>query len=117
MSDELVPEDEAEIQEVGKDGEGDAIVRRESPFFSFRYFYGSMTSSGGVTRVTAREQRFEDGKLEHEELEATLPATVYATAAAETQKAVASQMRRLWSAWTPLLLPWLPGPGRDDEER
>jgi hypothetical protein len=117
MSDDLVPGDKVEIQSAEEDDAQTAIATRESPFFSFRYFYGSMTSSGGVTRVTAREQRFEDGKLEHEELEATLPATVYATAAAEAQEAVASQMRALWSAWTPLLLPWLAGPKRDDEPR
>lgn len=46
--------------------------RPRSPWLSFRYAYRSVTADDKQAHLVAREARFEDGKLETEELEATL---------------------------------------------
>ncbi|MGH8475607.1 MAG: hypothetical protein ACRERV_01595 [Methylococcales bacterium] len=46
-------------------------------FFSFRYSYREMSSSGGKTHVRGQNYRYEDGKLSSEHFEGTADGNVY----------------------------------------
>lgn len=72
--------------------------------FSFRYSYREVTLSGGTTRIRSREYRFEDGKLQSEEFDATTDGPVYHNAVKTAQDLVANQVSsfgRLFSALLP----------------
>lgn len=74
-------------------------------FFSFRYGYRSMTSIGGKTHFKARDVRFEDGKIEAEEIEGTMDESAYNRAAGELQRSFFDQLS---SFLRPFLLPFGP---------
>lgn len=113
MSRDLTQRGEGAIVEEGDRGE---LAPRREGSFSFRYSYRSITSVGGKTHVHAKEQRFEEGKLETEEIEATVDGSVYEEAADRAGRAFVDQMGLLWSAWSSLLQPFLPPRGDDDDD-
>jgi len=63
-----------------------------SPFLSFRYSYGSIYSDGINTHVKAKERRFENGKIESEDFEATMNQSVYNQVAKEMHRYLAMQV-------------------------
>jgi len=80
----------AELQRAAK---GDVTaVHPSGGGFSFRYSYREVTLSGGTTRIRSREHRFEDGKLQSEEFDATTDGAVYHDAVKVTQDLVTNQV-------------------------
>jgi hypothetical protein len=76
--------------------------------FSFRYSYREVTLSGGTTRIRSREHRFEDGKLQSEEFDATTDGAVYHDAVKTAQDLVTNQVNsfvKLFSAFLPFSRP------------
>jgi hypothetical protein len=86
----------------------------ESGFTSYRYSYRSVTTDGRRTHVTAREQRFRNGKLETEEFEGTTDAAAYTNTLSRMQRTMQEMMtRQLEMIFRPFSL-FLPG---GDEEK
>ena len=74
-------------------------------FFSFTYSHREISQSGGRTRIQARDYRFQNGKLESEEFDATLDGSVYDNAIEAAQELAMAQTRnylQLFSAFLPL---------------
>jgi hypothetical protein len=94
-------------------------VRRMTPspkngFISYRYSYRSVTTDGRKTHVTAREQRFRNGKLETEEFEGTTDADAYTNTVSRTHRTMQEMMtRQMEMIFRPFSL-FLPG---GDEEK
>ena len=83
-----------------------------NPFFSFRYSYQEMHLAEGRTHVKSKEIRWEDGRVQSEEFEGTLPATFYERWAADTQRFFAEQTMSFLKQFSALLP--LPHKDRDD---
>lgn len=90
--------------ELEKASGGDFPAQPRGGGFSFRYSYREVTLSGGTTRIRSREHRFEDGKLQSEEFDATTDGAVYHDAVRTTQDLVTNQVDsfvKLFSAFLP----------------
>jgi hypothetical protein len=78
----------------------------QNPFLSFRYSYKSISSFGGKTHIRAKEQRFENGKLETEEFEGTTDGNVYHHMLRDMQNYYLKQMAALSKSWSAFFLPF-----------
>ena len=81
-----------DLQRTGQSALPAVRESRGPGFFSFRYSYREISSSGGQTRIRAREHRFEDGKLSSEEFEGTMDGGVYEDAVKQTRDFVTAQV-------------------------
>ncbi len=59
-----------------------------SPFISFRFSYKKISSRGGLTHITAKEKRFENGEFQSAEFEGTLPGSVHSHLVDDLQKKI-----------------------------
>ena len=78
----------------------------QSPFFSFKYSFKSISSSGGKSHIKIKEQRFENGKFETEEFEGTTDGNVYNNMIREMQNYYLNQISKLLKPWSSLFLPF-----------
>ncbi len=84
---------------------GEVPAAQPSGGFSFRYAYREVSLSGGKTRIRSREQRFEDGKFQSEEFDATTDGAMYHEAVKATQALVTNQVTslvKLFATFLPL---------------
>jgi hypothetical protein len=65
---------------------------RSGGFFSFRYSHTAVSSRGGRTRVEARQERLEEGKLSTEVFEGEFDGPVYDELVRQAQQHVLDQM-------------------------
>ena len=79
--------------------------RPRSPWLSFRYSYRSVTADEERAHVVAREARFEDGRLETEELEGTLDRRAAAEILGAMQRLLHERASALLRPLSSLLLP------------
>ena len=91
--------------------------RPRSPWLSFRYAYRSITADEGSEQahVVAREARFEDGKLETEELEGTLDRRAAAELLGEMQRLLHERVTALLRPLSSLLLTRRPDDPEEEE--
>jgi hypothetical protein len=88
---------------------GDGRVRRMNPktgsggFVRFQYSYRSVSLKNGETHVKARSARYEDGHLETEEFEGTLPGADFMKSAMEAQRSFFEGMTRLFNPFAAFL--------------
>ncbi len=83
------------------------VSGRGSGFISYRYSCRSISSAGGRTHVQAREDRFENGKLESREFEGVMDGGVYADAVGRMQQSFLDQMKLFFRPFAGFL-PFLP---------
>ena len=72
-------------------------------FFSFRYSYTEISTSGGKARVKSRSARFEDGKVTSEAFEGELDRSTYAQMVSEAQHQFLAQTALLMKSLSWLL--------------
>lgn len=63
-----------------------------NPFVQFRYSYRSVSTDGTKTHLSAREDRFENGRYESEEFSAVTDNSVYDQQVKEMEKYVKAQI-------------------------
>jgi hypothetical protein len=83
-----------------------------SPFLSFRYSSKSIFSDGEKTHIKATENRFENGRFESEEFEATMPQSVYGQMIQHMQHCFSAQMDFFLKQFSF----FLPGPIKDRDK-
>lgn len=83
----------------------DGLRRAESAlgngFFSYHYSFRSIATDGQQTHVTAREQRFENGRLETEEFKGTTGVDAFTNAVSQMQNVMARQMELFFKPFFP----------------
>ena len=91
MNQEIARKDRNEI--VSNPVNRDAVDIRQSeekrsPFISFRFSYKKISSRGGLTHITAKEKRFENGEYQSAEFEGILPGNVHSRMVDGLQKKI-----------------------------
>lgn len=86
----------------------DGRVRRMEPegaggFVRFQYRYRSVSLKNGETHVKGRSARYEDGHMETEEFEGTLPGSDFMHAAADMQRRFFEGVTRLFNPFSAFL--------------
>ncbi|HKA45256.1 MAG TPA: hypothetical protein VKF40_24940 [Burkholderiales bacterium] len=82
-----------------------AAVAQAQPdgWLSFSYSHREVSLSGGKTRLRSREYRFANGRLESEEFDGTLDASVYRTAVLRAQELMLAQTKSLLGLFSAFL--------------
>lgn len=90
--------------DLEKAGQGKFTVAQQCGRLNFRYACREVSLAGGTARIRAHQHRFEDGRLQSEEFEATTDGAAYHDAVRATEGLVMSQVNsvaKLFSAFLP----------------